>query len=75
MSSGFMLKPGGTMSTKATAIGAIVWAGGFLLSAVLLKGNPLGDWIEGALLAGWVVFVALARPGARRACPAEELHQ
>ena len=53
------------MSAKATMIGAIAWAASFLLSAVVLKGDPLGDWIEGGLLAGWIVFVALARPPAR----------
>ncbi len=44
------------MNAKATVIGAIAWAAGFLASAVALKGNPIGDWIEGALLAGWIVF-------------------
>jgi len=48
------------MSARATVFGAIAWAVGFLVSAVLLKGNPLGDWIEGALLAGWIAFVSLA---------------
>ncbi len=48
------------MSTKATVFGTIAWAVGFLLSAIALKGNPVGDWIEGALLAGWIVFVSLA---------------
>ena len=46
------------MNAKATVIGSIVWAVGFLVSAVALKGNPIGDWIEGALLAGWIVFVS-----------------
>jgi hypothetical protein len=48
------------MNAKAIVIGAIAWAAGFLTSAAALKGNPIGDWIEGALLAGWIVFVALA---------------
>ena len=48
------------MSAKATVIGAIAWAVGFLASAVALKGNPIGDWIEGVLLAGWIVFVYLS---------------
>jgi hypothetical protein len=48
------------MSAKATVFGTIAWAVGFLVSAVALKGNPIGDWIEGALLAGWIVFVSLA---------------
>ena len=48
------------MSAKATVIGAIAWAVGFLASAVALKGNPIGDWIEGGLLAGWIVFVSFS---------------
>ena len=41
-------------------IGTVAWAVGFLVSAVALKGNPIGDWIEGVLLAGWIVFVSLS---------------
>ena len=48
------------MNAKVTVIGALVWAVGFLASALALKGNPVVDWIEGALLAGWFVFVSLA---------------
>jgi hypothetical protein len=48
------------MSARAAVFGTIVWAAGFLVSAVALKGNPIGDWIEGALLAGWIAFVSLA---------------
>ena len=50
------------MSTKATLVGALAWAAGFVVSAVFLRGNPIGDWIEGALLAGWIVFISVARP-------------
>jgi hypothetical protein len=35
------------MSARAAVFGTIVWAAGFLVSAVALKGNPIGDWIEG----------------------------
>jgi hypothetical protein len=56
------------MSARATVIGAVAWAAGFLVSAVALKANPVGDWVEGALLAGWIVFVSLtARSASRRA--------
>ena len=48
------------MKARATVIGAVAWAAGFLASAVALKGNPIGDWVEGTLLAGWIVFVSLA---------------
>ena len=55
------------MRTKGAVIGAVVWTVGFLVSAVALRGNPIGDWVEGALLAGWIVFVSLAgRPATRR---------
>ena len=55
------------MNAKVTVIGAVAWAAGFLVSAVALRGNPIGDWVEGALLAGWIVFVSLAgRPATRR---------
>jgi hypothetical protein len=54
------------MRARATVIGAVVWAVGFLVSAVALKGNPIGDWVEGALLAGWIVFVSLAARSANR---------
>ena len=48
------------MNAKANVLGALEWAAAFLASAAALKGNPIADWIEGALLAGWIVFVALA---------------
>lgn len=54
------------MSAKAALFGTIAWAVGFLVSAVALKGNPIGDWVEGALLAGWIVFVAMAARSATR---------
>ena len=50
------------MRTKATLVGAIAWAIGFVVSAIVLRGNPIGDWIEGALLVGWIAFISLARP-------------
>lgn len=54
------------MKARTTVIGAVVWAVGFLVSAVALKGNPIGDWVEGALLAGWIMFVSLAGRSATR---------
>lgn len=54
------------MTAKAAVFGTLAWAVGFLVSAVALKGSPIGDWIEGALLAGWIVFVALASRSATR---------
>jgi hypothetical protein len=40
-------------------VGAILWALAFILSSVVLRGRVLGDWIEGLLLAGWIVFFSL----------------
>jgi hypothetical protein len=48
------------VTAKATVLGSIAWAAGFLATAVATRGNPIGDWIEGALLAGWIVFISLA---------------
>jgi hypothetical protein len=48
------------MSMKFILLGTIAWAVGFVVSAILLKGNPIGDWIEGALLVGWIIFISLA---------------
>jgi len=45
---------------KVVLIGTIAWAVGFVVSAIVLKGNPIGDWIEGALLVGWIVFISFA---------------
>lgn len=46
-------------------VGALLWAGAFILSAALLRGRAVGDWIEGVLMVGWIVFVSIwsARPG------------
>ena len=48
------------MSMKVILFGTIAWAVGFVVSAIVLKGNPIGDWIEGALLVGWIVFISLS---------------
>jgi Ca2+/Na+ antiporter len=46
-----------TMSaTRVMLIGAILWATAFILSAFILRGRALGDWIEGLLLVVWIVF-------------------
>ena len=36
--------------------GAVLWALAIVLSATLFRGRALGDWIEGFLLAGWIVY-------------------
>ncbi len=42
---------------KVTILGAALWAGAFIASAVLFRGRSVGDWIEGLLLAGWIAFL------------------
>ncbi len=46
-------------------IGAGLWASAFILSATVFRGRVLGDWVEGLLLAGWVVYFSYwaGKPG------------
>ena len=46
-------------AVRVMLIGALLWALAFILSAFLLRGRVLGDWIEGFLLAGWTVFFSI----------------
>jgi len=40
-----------------TLIGwAIAWAGAMIASAILLKGNPIKDWIQSALFIAAMTF-------------------
>ena len=52
-------------SCRVILVGAILWALAFILSAAVLRGRAIGDWIEGLLLVGWIVFYAswAAKPG------------
>ena len=43
-------------AVRVMLIGSILWALAFILSAIVLRGRALGDWIEGVLLVGWIVF-------------------
>ena len=45
--------------SKVAILGSILWAIAYIASAFVFRGQALGDWIEGALLAGWVVFISL----------------
>ena len=56
------------MNAKTMVIGSAMWAAGYLASAIALRGNPIGDWIEGGLLAGWIVFISLAARAGRPGC-------
>ena len=42
-------------AVRVMLIGSILWALAFILSAIVLRGRALGDWIEGLLLVGWIV--------------------
>lgn len=44
--------------TKLTTliVWAIAWAAAMIASAILLKGNPLKDWIQSALFIGAMTF-------------------
>ena len=46
-------------SRRVILVGAILWALAFILSAAVLRGRVVGDWIEGILLVGWIVFSSL----------------
>ena len=35
---------------------AIAWAGAMIASAILLKGNPIKDWVQAALFIGAMTF-------------------
>ena len=41
---------------RVMLVGAVLWAAAFILSATVFRGRALGDWVEGLLLAGWIVF-------------------
>jgi hypothetical protein len=40
-------------------IGSCLWALAFILSAFVFRGRVVGDWVEGLLLVGWIVFFAM----------------
>jgi hypothetical protein len=44
--------------STVTILGAVIWAAAFIASAAWFKGQSRGDWIEGALLVVWIVFVS-----------------
>jgi hypothetical protein len=46
-------------AVRVMLIGAVLWALAFILSAWVFRGRAVGEWIEGALLVGWIVFFSL----------------
>ena len=45
-------------TTKVTLLGAAAWAAAFIVASIAFRGQPLGDWIEGVLFVGAIVFLA-----------------
>ena len=43
-------------AARMTLMGSSLWAVAFIISAFVLRGRALGDWIEGFLLAGWFSY-------------------
>jgi hypothetical protein len=41
---------------RVMLLGAVLWAVAIILSATVLRGRVLGDWVEGFLLAAWFVY-------------------
>jgi len=46
-------------------IGSILWAAAYIASAFVFRHQAVGDWVEGVLLVGWIVFIS-CRTGMRR---------
>ena len=44
--------------SSVVILGSILWAIAYIASAVVFRRQALGDWIEGALLAGWICFIS-----------------
>jgi hypothetical protein len=45
-----------TTRLSALIIWAIVWAAAMIASAIVLKGNPIKDWIQSALFIAAMTF-------------------
>ena len=53
-------------AARMTLLGSILWAAAFMVSAFVLRGRALGDWIESFLLAGWSVYFSYRTGNAGR---------
>jgi hypothetical protein len=51
--------------SSVTMIGSILWAAAYIASAFVFRHQAVGDWVEGVLLVGWIVFIS-CRTGMRR---------
>ena len=45
-----------TKRLTALILWAIAWAAALIASAILLKGNPIKDWVQAALFIGAMTF-------------------
>ena len=45
-----------TKRLTALILWAVVWAVAMIASAILLKGNPIKDWVQAALFIGAMTF-------------------
>jgi hypothetical protein len=56
-----------TTRLNALILWAIAWAGAMIASAIVLKGNPIKDWIQSALfIAAMSFWVWQAQRAARK---------
>jgi hypothetical protein len=44
--------------SSVAILGSLLWAIAYIASAVVFRGQARGDWVEGALLAGWIFFIS-----------------
>jgi len=44
--------------SDATLLGTALWAIAFIVSALLFKGDPFGDWVDGALFVGFIIYIS-----------------
>ena len=45
-------------ANRLMLIGAFLWGLAFVLSAIVLRGSNIGDWIEGFLLVAWILYLS-----------------
>ena len=53
-------------ANRLMLIGALLWGLAFVLSAIVLRGSYIGDWIEGFLLVAWIIYLSYGAAKAGR---------
>lgn len=56
-------------TTTATLLGSVAWALAFVGAALVFKGHPLEDWIQGVLLVGCIIFISSQSANGSRCRP------